>query len=443
MSNKYVLFSPIGNHDPFGKTKTAVTEGPLLHIIRHYQPEVVLLFMTQEMYEKHKKDARYIKAINKLFPFCKIEVMEQGKDIVNAHNFDEFITPFNGIFENIQNNYPDYEIIFNVSSGTPQIISGLILEAQTSSIKTKAIQVITPQRKANIKDEYEDCDIEYIINEVETNDNRCQEPQFMAFKKMRLKSQLEILIKNYEYKSAIKLIEQEQNRLFSNEIIDLLTHANLRSNFDNKQATKYSNKKLDIADFEYFYTIKLKHKKSELMDMILKITPFVNNLLFKKVEQYYLKVFYADFKELITKTNSKNSIEEINRETIEYKRPELLAYLDNKFDGTYTTGFVKNITLKYIFDYLIEKIQFKTEKEKNEILQLSKKFNRLMDLEKNIRNKAAHEMISIGEAEIKSAYNGTSKDVIMDLEQILVITNKFPRGRFIYDDINEELLRLL
>lgn len=443
-NKKYVLFSPIGSHDPFGKTKETITEGPLLHIIRHYHPEHVILFLTKEMFEKQKKDERYTKNIEILFPECNVEIINIGHDIEKAHEFDEFITPFQDIFEKIQNEYPDHEILLNVSSGTLQIISSLILEAQTSNIKIKAIQVITPERKCNNADNYQANDVEYIIKETEEKDNRCREPQFNHFKKMKLISQLKILINNYEYKSALKLIEQEKTKLFSDEIKDFICHLSLRANFD-EEATKYAKKyKLDRKEYEYFYTIKLKQKKGELMDMILKTTPFINNVLRAETEKYYKLVYNSDFNELISvDESSKNKTESIKRETVETIRPELLTWLDEKFKMKYNDGFIKNITLKYIFDFLIEKYEFLTEKDKNKELSLSRKFNKLIDMETIIRNRIAHELTYINEAKLKTVYNGTSKDVVMDLEKILIDTKRFPQGRFIYDDLNKELLKLL
>lgn len=441
---KYVLFSPIGNHDPFGKTKEAITEGPLLHIIRHYHPAHVILFLTKEMFEKQNHDSRYTKNIEKLFPNCKVEIIENGQDIENAHEFDEFITPFKNIFETIQEKYPDYEILFNVSSGTPQMISSLILESQITNIKIKAIQVITPIRKSNNEDRYQEDDIKWLVQEIENNDNRCREPQLNYFKKMKLKSQLQVLINNYEYKSALELIEQEKTKLFPNEIIDLISHLSLRANFDDNCTEYAKNYKLDKKEFEYFYTIKLKQKKGELMDMVLKITPFINNLLRAETEKFYKLVYNADFCELISiDMNNKSKTEIIKRDTLEIIRPDLLKWLDVKFKKNYNDGFIKNITLKYIFDYLIEKNEFLLEKDKNKAISLSKKFNRLMDLETNIRNKIAHELIYVNEENIKKTYNGFSKDVIKDLEKILADTKGFTIGHFIYDDLNKELLKLL
>lgn len=36
-----VLFSPIGNSDPWSNDR----DGAMLHIVRHYQPDIVVLFL--------------------------------------------------------------------------------------------------------------------------------------------------------------------------------------------------------------------------------------------------------------------------------------------------------------------------------------------------------------------------------------------------------------
>lgn len=38
-----ILFSPIGTADPI----TALGDGPMLHIVRHYRPIVVVLFLSE------------------------------------------------------------------------------------------------------------------------------------------------------------------------------------------------------------------------------------------------------------------------------------------------------------------------------------------------------------------------------------------------------------
>ena len=42
-----VLFSPIGNSDPWSNDR----DGAMLHIVRHYQPDIVVLFFTESIWK--------------------------------------------------------------------------------------------------------------------------------------------------------------------------------------------------------------------------------------------------------------------------------------------------------------------------------------------------------------------------------------------------------
>ena len=54
---KQVLFSCLGTTDPVRKEH----DGPMLHILRHYRPESVWLFLTPEIKELAKTDGRFEK----------------------------------------------------------------------------------------------------------------------------------------------------------------------------------------------------------------------------------------------------------------------------------------------------------------------------------------------------------------------------------------------
>lgn len=56
---KKILFSPVGNTDPIRYNK----DGSMLHICRVYKPDVVYLYLSQEMAENQKKDGRYTTAL--------------------------------------------------------------------------------------------------------------------------------------------------------------------------------------------------------------------------------------------------------------------------------------------------------------------------------------------------------------------------------------------
>ena len=61
---KTILFSPIGGTDPIAEKN--MQDGSLLHICRVYRPDKVVMYMSREMLEKHRKDNRYLECLDRL-----------------------------------------------------------------------------------------------------------------------------------------------------------------------------------------------------------------------------------------------------------------------------------------------------------------------------------------------------------------------------------------
>ena len=59
-----ILFSPVGGTDPISSTNCR--DGSLLHICRVYRPDVVYLYMSQEILANQDKDNRYLYCLDKL-----------------------------------------------------------------------------------------------------------------------------------------------------------------------------------------------------------------------------------------------------------------------------------------------------------------------------------------------------------------------------------------
>lgn len=243
---KYVLFSPVGKNDPRGHKDS---EGSMLHIIRHYKPDKVYLYITKELDYRHKDngDNRYEIAIKKFHPNCEVRNIfsELEEDDVNKH--DAFMKDFNKYIKEIYEDNKDYEILLNTSSGTPQMKTNLLLEVITSDIKLIPIQVDTPNKKANFEDKFSFEDLGK-IDEIEENKNkRCYEAKILIFKRVKIKSQIESLIDNYEYSAAYKLFSDNSDNqyiseLFGDNLLKYLRHASLRITLKFKEAN-------DIIEF--------------------------------------------------------------------------------------------------------------------------------------------------------------------------------------------------
>ena len=119
----------------------------------------------------------------------------------------------------------DDEIILNLSSGTPQIISALFALNRINDYNTQAIQVATPKKGANR--EYKpltDSEIDALI--VENQDNsldfvdRSIKDKSEKFTQALVKRHLRSLIASFDYQAAVAIINRkEYNKLLSKKRI--------------------------------------------------------------------------------------------------------------------------------------------------------------------------------------------------------------------------------
>lgn len=286
-----VLLSPVGDTDPVRNGY----DGPLLHIARHYKPEAVYLFLTAEMERREEASGCYSKAVRHILPDCKIDITRSK--IEDAHDFDAFQKPFDELISRIVKDYPDAEILVNITSATPQIQSALALEVVSQDARLKAVQVSTPVKKSNAdishfnayKDDI-DAALDNDLDSIPGEENRCTEPNIGAFRKTMLKRQIAALLDSYDYSGAYGVLMGENRALFGDETRELIKHAYYRSRPDNKKAEEAAeslgklNKFYLIKDeeiktvFEYYLITDLKFRRREYADyylMVMKIAEHV------------------------------------------------------------------------------------------------------------------------------------------------------------------------
>lgn len=153
-------------------------------------------------------------------------------------DFRKYITEIHDKYNN-----KGYEILLNIASGTPQMKSNLILEVITNNIKLIPVQVDTPTKKRNFEDTFLFDDLDKIDIDKENTNNRCKEPEILSFKRAKIQSQIESLIKSYEYSAAYNLFSKVENisELFDGNLLKYLEHAHLRVNLKYNEANKIIN----------------------------------------------------------------------------------------------------------------------------------------------------------------------------------------------------------
>ena len=149
--SRTILFSPVGGTDPISSTNCR--DGSLLHICRVYRPDVVYLYMSQEILANQDKDNRYLYCLDKLGEMqqrkMEYHIIEK-EDLKDVQDFDFFYYDFKETILKILKDLDSTDtFLLNVSSGTPAMKSGLLVLATLGEFDCKIIQVITPQRGMN------------------------------------------------------------------------------------------------------------------------------------------------------------------------------------------------------------------------------------------------------------------------------------------------------
>lgn len=203
-----ILISAVGTTDPISNDHDAA----LLHIARNYRPDKIVLVYSQEMLVKQDLINKVLLSIEGYNPIIEIDSTILNNEEVFL--FDKMYEVMGLIVQKYTND--DDEIILNLSSGTPQIISALFALNRINDYNTQAIQVATPKKGANR--EYKpltDSEIDALI--VENQDNsldfvdRSIKDKSEKFTQALVKRHLRSLIASYDYQAAEVIINRKED----------------------------------------------------------------------------------------------------------------------------------------------------------------------------------------------------------------------------------------
>ena len=307
-----ILYTPVGDTDPI----RGCYDGGMLHIVRHYNPDMAVLVLSKDMEQKEASDSRFSKALKHVKADLDIKLVYTGLE--DVHRIDT-LQPFVDHFYELLSEYPDAEILINLSSGTPQmklIMSYLSVEHDA----VRGIQVDSPQGSSNRSEPAvnDDEDIEIVIennfDDQEDTENRCHEPQMGYIKRNNLKQSLHTLINSYKYKEAISLYHGYKRTFKDGVVIDVLPfleHAQLRLGLDYDGALQKSRKvgPINLSSIftdkvlrklhEFLMLMEVRLKQGQIEDFILKTTPFMYELM----RYYFTKEFRVNWRQVEKKTS--------------------------------------------------------------------------------------------------------------------------------------------
>lgn len=415
-----ILISAVGDTDPIRNFH----DGPLLHIVRVYRPEKIVLVHSERSLTKHDKLVKALKSIKDYSP----EIIQDGGVLPDAQVaiFDEMYDTVSSI---VKKYISDDEIILNISSATPQIISAMFAVNRISDFNVTAVQVVTPQHKSNEglrHDNQEDIDtlIETNLDNQSDYENRTLEDTGMKFSLDLTKRNLKALIDNYDYQGALELLRAlklpKKQESFSNikelrkKLTEISDTIKIQGMPDKIVKAKLLSNQAKSALNSYL-NIDRNHKQGNIAEVLIRVKSLVEFILEDYLNNHFLDVitYKEDGKPFLNAS----------------KYPEILKKFqeDAKMRGQeYHSGYLSLPAYIGILKFF----------EPNH--DLLKHIYKIQEINQ-VRNQVAHSLQAFDRKNLKKV-----SSAVFASKQILLASFDIDNHWFsFYEDLNQEIKKLL
>lgn len=414
-----ILISAVGDTDPIRNFH----DGPLLHIVRVYRPEKIVLVHSERSLTKHDKLVKALKSIKDYSP----EIIQDGGVLPDAQVaiFDKMYDTVSSI---VKKYISDDEIILNISSATPQIISAMFAVNRISDFNVTAVQVVTPQHKSNEglrHDNQEDIDtlIETNLDNQSDYENRTLEDTGMKFSLDLTKRNLKALIDNYDYQGALELLRAlklpKKQESFSNikelrkKLTEISDTIKIQGMPDKIVKAKLSTKAQSALNS--YLNIDRNHKQGNIAEVLIRVKSLVEFILENYLNNHFLDVitYKEDGKPFLNAS----------------KYPEILKKFqeDAKMRGQeYHSGYLSLPAYIGILKFF----------EPNH--DLLKHIYKIQEINQ-VRNQVAHSLQAFDRKNLKKV-----SSAVFASKQILLASFDIDNHWFsFYEDLNQEIKKLL
>ena len=414
-----ILISAVGDTDPIRNFH----DGPLLHIVRVYRPEKIVLVHSERSLTKHDKLVKALKSIKDYSP----EIIQDGGVLPDAQVaiFDEMYDTVSSI---VKKYISDDEIILNISSATPQIISAMFAVNRISDFNVTAVQVVTPQHKSNEglrHDNQEDIDtlIETNLDNQSDYENRTLEDTGSKFSQDLTKRNLKALIDNYDYQGALELLRAlklpKKQESFSNikelrkKLTEISDTIKIQGMPDKIVKAKLSNQAKSALNS--YLNIDRNHKQGNIAEVLIRVKSLVEFILENYLNNHFLDVitYKEDGKPFLNAS----------------KYPEILKKFqeDAKMRGQeYHSGYLSLPAYIGILKFF----------EPNH--DLLKHIYKIQEINQ-VRNQVAHSLQAFDRKNLKKV-----SSAVFASKQILLASFDIDNHWFsFYEDLNQEIKKLL
>ena len=455
-----VLLTFAGNTDP----TRGNYDGPMLHICRYFRPEKIYLVLTSEM-QKRNENRIYEKAIKESLEDYNPVFEYINTDIDDAHLFDIYFNKINETFNKIKVEHPNAEVLVNITSGTAQMISNLVMYiVDAVNINIVPIQVATPEGRGNtskvVNNSYEVNDEKEnnFDNIEEFRTNRILFPDLRQYSRLLVKNQIKELLKKYEYSTCLELLKrdifQENSKLngllnFANDrrhLKGLKSNGKLKSLNDKKFDEFYYYSKDERNEnkvkewykiVDYFALANIKQKSGDIAGYTIMLEPLIVNIYLSILRDVFGKKLSDLFSEKRKdgEFSYKTDILKIkNYSGLKEKIEHELAILELK-----NSTFVSDSVLIAMIKYFIEKNESETLEKMD--LEYFSNFSKTLHKIKEVRNMIAHSLKTINRddfnSEAKVGIDTVNSKIINFFKKYYTDFGYKESMVYVYDEINK------
>ncbi|MCI9118555.1 MAG: hypothetical protein HFF32_02700 [Flavonifractor sp.] len=414
---KYILFSPIGGTDPIANER----DGSMLHICRKYKPDCVMLYLSKEMVERHRRDDRYCDSLRRLAAqegFSPEILVEERPKLSEVQVYDFFFQEFRPLLLSLHSRFPEHRLILNIASGTPAMKSALYLLAAFLPFPVLPVQTATPVKAQNPRLEPRmeyDVDLYWECNlDNEDYIDRCREGQYENLNLQLQKRNISAHLRAYDYAAALAVAEPIR-ALLNPGAVALLEAARARVELNWRSIKPEvkgelgllgsSQRRIELA--EYLLWLQMKQRRGDLADFLRGLTPGLFELLRLAAEEKagYPLSSYCDSRGRFCRSWLAKDA----------RGQEMLALLEppgRSLDGTFLiSGHYATILEKKCSAYAWAA----------PLLQLRK-------IEEKVRNTAAHTITRVDERWLKDRGVVSSQEVVKLLKTAVQTLNQDSGG---------------
>lgn len=416
---KVILFSPVGGTDPISNDNAR--DGALIHCCRVYKPDLVYLYMSQWVIANEDNDKRYSYCLDKLYEHLgkPLDCVRLDRpELVEVQDFNYFYDDFGTEIRKImQTMESEDQLIINTSSGSPAMKSALVVLATLGEIDAALIQVTTPNKSINTHD-HKNYDVETLWELNEDNnasfENRCSVIACPSLMRIKNEGLIKKLINSYDYIAALNVVNMIPKRQTTGykHLIEYAYHRlRLAKNDMIRLEKEYGDidylpvRSQEFRDItEYTLSLFVKKKREEYADFIRGVTPlFVKLFIYvleKEASVSVLKYCHVDYsKGTVIWSEEKLNSNEVTKTWI--------SIWQKNYGSEFKFGFVNSDTLLVLIEHYCG--------YGSDVFQSA---NRLREVEKTIRNIAAHEISIITDERIKQVTKYTSDEIIADIKDL-------------------------